>query len=435
MQIQITGCMFENMGRNMNTKSKVIVLSCEAYNEERIYTLMKNGLAQLGGLDNLINKEEKILLKPNLLKKAEVEKAVITHPVVVGAFARILREEGYKNIVLADSCGHGTTKQVIQGTGMDTYLEKYQIPAIDYTKGVRVENPEGIQAKEFILPKELLEAECVISLSKMKTHALERITGAVKNSYGFVYGKNKAIGHTKYPSADSFARMLIDLNQYVKPRLYIMDGITAMEGNGPGSGDPVAMNLILMSTDPVALDSVSARLVYLKPEMVPTNYHGEKMGLGNCREENIEVVVVEENPSASAVCDKGSEITGREKQRQNANVSVDKKQIGIDVVCNVISMEALIEKYGNPNFNVDRTKVRNNVWTKLAKALNIFQKKPYIEPDKCIRCGICVNSCPVPGKAVDFRNGKNNPPVYDYKKCIRCFCCQEMCPKKAIKVK
>lgn len=435
MQIQITGCMFENMGRNMNTKSKVIVLPCEAYDEERIYTLMKEGLVQLGGLDNLIDKGEKILLKPNLLKKAEVEKAVITHPVVVGAFARILREEGYKNIVLADSCGHGTTKQVIQGTGMDTYLEKYQIPAIDYTKGVRVENPDGVQAKEFILPKELLEAECVISLSKMKTHALERITGAVKNSYGFVYGKNKAIGHTKYPSADSFARMLIDLNQYVKPRLYIMDGITAMEGNGPGSGDPVAMNMILMSTDPVALDSVFARLVYLKTEMVPTNYHGEKMGLGNCREENIEVVVVEENPSASAVRDEGSEITGREKQRQNAKVSVDKKQIGIDVVCNVISMEALIEKYGNPNFNVDRTKVRNNVWTKLAKALNIFQKKPYIEPDKCIRCGICVNSCPVPGKAVDFRNGKNNPPVYDYKKCIRCFCCQEMCPKKAIKVK
>ncbi len=82
--------------------------------------------------------------------------------------------------------------------------------------------------------------------------------------------------------------------------------------------------------------------------------------------------------------------------------SVDKKQIGIDVVCNVISMEALIEKYGNPNFNVDRTKVRNNVWTKLAKALNIFQKKPYIEPDKCIRCGICVNSCPVPGKSSRF---------------------------------
>ena len=425
----------------MNEKSKVIVLSCDSYEEERIYTLLKRGLKELGGIGALINKEEKILLKPNLLKKAEVEKAVITHPVVVGAFARILREAGYENIVLADSCGHGTTKQVIQGTGMDTYLEKYQIPAIDYTKGVHVENPDGIQAREFILPKELLEADCVISLSKMKTHALERITGAVKNSYGFIYGKNKAIGHTKYPSADSFARMLIDLNQYVKPRLYIMDGITAMEGNGPGSGDPTAMNVILMSTDPVAMDSVFARLVYLKPEMVPTNYHGEKMGLGNCKEENIEVVVVKENSQISVERDDGNEaqknnkITVAKKQCENADISADENQSDINISCNIIPMEALIEQYGNPHFNVDRTKVRSNIWTKLAKALNIFQKKPYIEPDKCVRCGICVNSCPVPGKAVDFRNGKNHPPVYDYKKCIRCFCCQEMCPKKAIKVK
>ena len=419
----------------MNEKSKVIVLSCDSYEEERIYLLLKSGLKELGGIGALINKEEKILLKPNLLKKAEVEKAVITHPVVVGAFARILREAGYENIVLADSCGHGTTKQVIQGTGMDTYLEKYQIPAIDYTKGVHVENPDGIQAKEFILPKELLEADCVISLSKMKTHALERITGAVKNSYGFIYGKNKAIGHTKYPSADSFARMLIDLNQYVKPRLYIMDGITAMEGNGPGSGDPTAMNVILMSTDPVALDSVFARLVYLKPEMVPTNYHGEKMGLGNCKEANIEIVVVKEDSSACEEYRSGAPGDEWEEEQKNLNLQAGKNESGIRSSCGMISMENLIEKYGNPNFNVDRTKVRSNIWTKLAKALNIFQKKPYIEPDKCVRCGICVNSCPVPGKAVDFRNGKNHPPVYDYKKCIRCFCCQEMCPKKAIKVK
>lgn len=377
-------------------KSKVILLPCETYGEENIYSLMKKGLELLGGLPRLIGKEEKILLKPNLLKKAEVEKAVITHPVVVGAFARILREEGYKNIVLADSCGNGTTSKVIKGTGMDDYLEKYQIPAIDYTEGVQVTYPEGIQAKEFILPKELLEADCVISLSKMKTHALERITGAVKNSYGFVYGRNKAIGHTKYPSADSFARMLIDLNRYVKPRLYIMDGIMAMEGNGPGSGDPAPMKVMLMSKDPVALDSVFARLVNLKPQLVPTNYHGEKMGLGTWKEEEIDVLLTDGT---------------------------------------VWPMAEVVKRFGNPSFHVDRTQVRHNIWTKMAKALNLFQKKPYIEEEKCIRCGICVKSCPVVGKAVDFRNGKGNPPTYDYKKCIRCFCCQEMCPQKAIKVK
>lgn len=376
-------------------KSKVVLLPCGEYDEEKVYTLLKQGLYLVGGVEALIPKDAKILLKPNLLKRAEVEKAVITHPVVVGAFARILRENGYEQIVLADSCGHGTTQAVIRGTGMDTYLEKYQIPAIDYSEGIKVDYPQGIQAKEFILPKELLEQNCVISLSKMKTHALERITGAVKNSYGFVYGFHKAKGHTQYPSADSFARMLIDLNKCVAPKLYVMDGIVAMEGNGPGSGDPVQMNVMLMSTDPVALDSVFSRLVYLKPEMVPTNYHGEKMGLGTW---------------------KGEEITLLTPDGE-------------------ISMSEAVKRYGNPQFNVDRTEVRKNIWTRMAGALNIFQKKPYIENDKCVHCGICVQSCPVPGKALDFRKGKDKPPVYDYKKCIRCFCCQEMCPKKAIQVK
>ena len=376
-------------------KSKVVLLPCGEYDEEKVYTLLKQGLYLVGGVEALIPKDAKILLKPNLLKRAEVEKAVITHPVVVGAFARILRENGYEQIVLADSCGHGTTQAVIRGTGMDTYLEKYQIPAIDYSEGIKVDYPQGIQAKEFILPKELLEQNCVISLSKMKTHALERITGAVKNSYGFVYGFHKAKGHTQYPSADSFARMLIDLNKCVAPKLYVMDGIVAMEGNGPGSGDPVQMNVMLMSTDPVALDSVFSRLVYLKPEMVPTNYHGEKMGLGTWKEEGITLLT----PDGE------------------------------------ISMSVAVKRYGNPQFNVDRTEVRKNIWTRMAGALNIFRKKPYIENDKCVHCGICVQSCPVPGKAVDFRKGKDKPPVYDYKKCIRCFCCQEMCPKKAIKVK
>ena len=376
-------------------KSKVVLLPCKEYDEEKIYMLLKQGLDFLGGLENLIPKDTKILLKPNLLKKAEVEKAVITHPVVVGAFARILRENGYEHIVLADSCGHGTTQAVIRGTGMDMYLEKSHIPAIDYSEGVKTAYPQGIQAKEFILPKELLEQDCVISLSKMKTHALERITGAVKNSYGFIYGFHKAKGHTQYPSADSFARMLIDLNKCVAPKLYVMDGIVAMEGNGPGSGDPVPMNVLLMSTDPVALDSVFSRLVYLKPEMVPTNYHGEKMGLGTWKEEEITLL------------------------------TPDGK----------ISMAEAVKKYGNSDFHVDRTEVRKNIWTRMAGALKIFQKKPYIEADKCVRCGICVQSCPVPGKAVDFRKGKGKLPVYDYRKCIRCFCCQEMCPKKAIKVK
>ena len=379
----------------MKNKSKVILLPCNSYREELVYDSLKKGLELLGGLEALISKDEKILLKPNLLKRAEVEKAVITHPAVVGMFGKLLKEEGYERVILADSCGHGNTTKVIAGTGMDTYLQELGIPAVDFSEGIRTPYEEGVQAKEFILGKELLESSCVISLCKMKTHALERITGAVKNSYGFIYGLHKAKGHTLFPSADSFARMLIDLNQCVNPRLYIMDGITAMEGNGPGSGDPVDMKVMLMSTDPVALDSVFCCLVHLKPQMVPTCYHGEKMGLGTWKEEEIQLLAPEGE----------------------------------------LSMAEAVKKYGNPEFNVDRRIIKYGIWEKMAKALNLFQKKPYIEESRCIRCGICVNSCPVPEKAVDFKNGRDHPPVYNYKRCIRCFCCQEMCPEKAIKVK
>lgn len=387
---------FSRQGKNMSEKSRVVLLPCDTYEEEIVYEKLKKGLELLGGIENFIEKDEKILLKPNLLKKAELDRAVITHPAVVGGFARILKEHGYENIILADSCGHGNTSKVIQGTGMDTCLEKLQIPAVDYTEGIEVKYPQGIQAKEFIMPKELVESDCVISLSKMKTHALERITGAVKNSYGFIFGLHKAKGHTLYPSADSFARMLIDLNACVKPRLYIMDGIVAMEGNGPGSGEPVPMNVILLSRDPIALDSVFATLVHLKPELVPTNYHGEKMGLGVWQEEKIEVCTPD----------------------------------------GILDFKTMTETFGNPDFDVDRREIRSGgKWNRLAKAFNLFQKKPYIDAEKCIRCGICVKSCPVPEKAVNFKGGNHNPPVYNYKKCIRCFCCQEMCPAKAIKVK
>jgi NAD-dependent dihydropyrimidine dehydrogenase PreA subunit len=155
------------------------------------------------------------------------------------------------------------------------------------------------------------------------------------------------------------------------------------------------MNVLLLSEDPVALDSVFCSLIHLKPQMVPTNFHGEKMGLGSWKSECIELLTPEGE----------------------------------------ISIEEAVRRYGNPDFRVDRRAVRNGTWERLAKALNIFQKKPYIDEKKCIRCGICVESCPVQGKAVNFKNGRTKPPVYDYKKCIRCFCCQEMCPKKAIRVK
>lgn len=135
--------------------------------------------------------------------------------------------------------------------------------------------------------------------------------------------------------------------------------------------------------------------ILLKPELVPTNVYGEKMGLGTWREENIRILTP------------GGEI----------------------------SMAEAVKQYGNPDYRVDRRKQRKNIWNKLDFVMKHFQKKPYVDPERCRKCGVCVEACPVEGKAISFRDGRKKPPVYDYKKCIRCFCCQEMCPYKAIKVK
>lgn len=376
-------------------KSKVILLPINAYDTEILYPAIKTGMDLLGGVSSIIKKEEKVLLKPNLVRDAEVDRAVITHPAVMESVARCLSEAGYKHLACGDSCGAGSANKIMKGSGMAKGMEPYGVVLKEFGEGERVRSEQEGRAHTFMIAKDVLEADALISVSKMKTHALEHITGAVKNQYGCICGFNKAKGHTRYPNADSFARMLIHLNQCIKPRLYIMDGITAMEGNGPTSGDPVSMGVVLMSTDPIALDSVFCHLVDLNPEYVPTNTHGQKMGLGTWKEEEIEILTPEGE----------------------------------------ISMEDVFSRFGRPDFKVDRSRSKGRGILGKIGFLRVFQKKPYIDKDACKRCGVCVESCPVEGKAVNFTNGRKDAPVYDYKKCIRCFCCQEMCPYKAIKVR
>lgn len=379
----------------MEEKSKVVLLPCDSYDEALIYTKIKEGIELLGGIERFVKKEEKILLKPNLVRKAAVERAVITHPTVVGMMARILRENGYEHLSCGDSCGVGQAQKAMKGTGMDTYLKQYDVALTDFPTGEKISYPDGKFVKEFMLASAVCEADAVISLCKMKTHALERITGAVKNQYGCVWGLYKAKGHTLYPTPDTFARMLVDLNRKIRPRLFLMDAVVAMEGNGPTSGDPVDMKLLLLSDDPVALDTVFSRLVHLKPELVPTIYYGNRMGLGTSETEKIQLLT----PDGE------------------------------------LSMEEAVRRFGKENFQVDRKKRASGNMIQMLKIFTPFQKKPYIDETLCRRCGVCAESCPVEGKALKFTNGRENPPVYDYKKCIRCFCCQEMCPYQAIRVR
>lgn len=373
-------------------KSRVVLIPCAGYDEEEIYRAMKQGIDMLGGIGSFVKKEEKILVKPNFLTVAEADKAVTTHPSVIKGMLRILQEAGCTHVKYGDSPGHGSSGAAARRLGIPDGA--YGAVLADMSEEVRVSFEEGMTAKEFYFTKEVTEADAVINLCKMKTHALERITGAVKNVYGLICGYRKAAGHVRYPNAGIFARMLADIHRCVKPRLHIMDAVTAMEGNGPGSGTPVDMNVMLFSADPVALDTVFCHLINLNPQLAPTNTQGAAMGIGTCREEEIEILTPEGG----------------------------------------ISFAQLEGKYANPSFDVDRTGTKKSFLSRYSDFMTRFGRRPVIDKKRCVRCGICVNHCPVPGKAVDFKKGKDVPPVYDYAKCIRCYCCQEMCPQHAITV-
>lgn len=372
-------------------KSKVVLLPCSSYDEEAVYEALRQGLTLLGGLEQFVSPGERVLVKPNLLKNAAPEKAITTHPSVFGAMLRCLREAGIDSISYGDSPGPAASlEKAVEEGRLREQAEKYGAVLGDFSHAEPFAFPEGKNCKKFMLCPEVKKADAVISLCKMKTHALENITGAVKNQYGCIYGSYKAAGHAMYPNSRSFADMLCDLNRCVAPRLFLMDGIIAMEGNGPASGTPKPMKVLLLSADPVALDSVFAKLVDLDPHNVPTCVSGAKSGLGKMEYGEISILTLDGE----------------------------------------ISAEEAFRKYGAADFDVKRKK--SSFWRvrSLFPASKKYSDRPVVDPEKCIACGICQQACPVDGQAV--HSGHGQKASYDYSKCIRCYCCQEMCPVGAI---
>ena len=233
----------------------------------------------MGARASFAKSGEKLLLKPNILSGESPEKNISPHPEVFRAVAKVFSKMGAV-LSYGDSPGFGNPKSNAQRGGFGTVADEEGIAWADFTNSRMMQFPEGNVIKKFSIAEGVAASDGLISISKLKTHALTRITGAIKNQFGCIPGARKAEFHSVLPTASLFSQMLVDLNLLLKPRLFIMDGIIAMEGNGPRNGNGRKMNLLLLSTDPVALDASVCRLVDLDPELVETLVYGEKFGLG-----------------------------------------------------------------------------------------------------------------------------------------------------------
>jgi uncharacterized protein (DUF362 family)/Pyruvate/2-oxoacid:ferredoxin oxidoreductase delta subunit len=366
-------------------KARVVIIRCDTYADDQVLTVIQKGVDMLGGISLFAKPGERIVIKPNILIGTDPDKHVTTHPAVFRAVGKLLKDTG-ANVLYGDSPSFGKSEPNLRKSGIKQVGDELGFTLADFDSGRPVSHKDALLVKKFVVANGVLDSDGLVSLPKFKTHGLVRFTGAVKNQFGCVPGLLKSQYHVKLPDPYDFATMLVDLNTLIKPRLYIMDGIVAMEGNGPRSGKLKRLNVLLLSGDPIALDATACRIAHLDPEIVPTSRPGEQAGLGTYHIENIE-------------------LTGE-------------------------ALEFFVDK----SFQVNRTPPVSSSGGRFRVFLkNRITQRPVIDKAICTCCGTCITMCSVRPKAVDWYKGdESKPPRYDYNRCIRCYCCQETCPEGAI---
>ncbi len=365
---------------------EVVVSKCDDYDLNNIEKSMDEVLELTHALDE-IKPNMNVVIKANLVAPMAPDKAGTTHPNLLYALCKRLIEKG-ANVTVGDSPGgpynKGYLNQVYKTTGL-TKLEELGVKLNQNFDEITIKNPEGVKCKEFPMTAYLKDADYIIDFCKLKSHGMMALSCAVKNFFGIIPGTIKPEFHFLYPDYADFANMLIDLNEYIKPKLSIVDGIIAMEGNGPTAGIPKKVGLLLASKNQYKLDYICSHIIGLSMENVPTIEESYKRGF----------------------------------------IPKDVHEIK----CN-FNIDDLIVK------DFDTRKTHKSLWFTDEKTIagriakKLLSSKPNVNKDECIGCEKCKNVCPA--SAITM---VNKIPHIDRKKCIKCYCCQEFCPKGAMKVK
>ncbi len=365
--------------------SKIGIINCKDYDYEKVLLKVHEALDGLDSIKKM--KPGRVLVKTNLLKKNKPEDGVTTHPYIVEGVVRFLQEKGH-NVVIGDSPGgpfiSSILKVIYESSGIADVSRRTGCDLNYDTESIDVHFDEAMYLKNMKLVKAFTEVDYVVSCGKLKTHTMMTYTGAVKNLFGVIPGVIKADYHLNLNDLDQFANTLIDICEYIKPVFSVLDGIEAMEGDGPSSGDIRKLGLILAGDNPYDLDYVATKITGL--EDAPTIIQSKKRGLLSKPEG---IIYFGEDISSLKV--------PAFKRPKSTHVNF---------------MSGRVPKFVE-EFILDN-----------------IRPYPMINDDLCISCGICAKNCPA--KVIDMSSSK---PIINTKDCIRCFCCHELCPKKAVGVK
>jgi uncharacterized protein (DUF362 family) len=208
----------------------------------------------------------KVLLKPNLLAGDPPDAATTTHPAVVEAVLSRVCDLGARPLI-GDSAAFGRTERIAEAAGIGAVARRFGVPIVDFRdRAVWVDHP-GRTLRRLRMARDVLEADALINLPKLKVHRQMLLTAGVKNLYGCVPGKRKALQHVTHgDNRLRFARMVLDYVALIRPTLTLVDGIVAMERTGPRGGDPRSLGLLIAGTDPVAVDRVLCEVLGIPPD-------------------------------------------------------------------------------------------------------------------------------------------------------------------------
>jgi uncharacterized protein (DUF362 family)/Pyruvate/2-oxoacid:ferredoxin oxidoreductase delta subunit len=361
-------------------KPAVSLQALSDYHPQAVTAALEALLAPLGGMAAFVHPGQRVLLKPNMLAGKAPEKAVTTHPEILRAVIRAVRAAG-GIVSVGDSPGVGSAEQVARRCGLLPVIAEEGAHFAPFAESVKVRVGGGT-FHELELARDLLDADLVINLPKLKTHQMMGLTCGVKNLFGAVVGMRKVRLHLQAGTDKTFfALMLLELAEHVAPALTIVDAVVAMEGDGPGSGDPVQVGALLAGASPLAVDTVAAALLGLSPTVNWT----QKVAAANGRD--------------------GADL---------AELELLGSPLEALLVRHFRAAKTTDVNFGLPAFIKRPLK-------------NALTARPAPDHLNCVRCGLCVEHCPPQAMRIT-----GNHLEIDYARCIRCFCCQELCPHGAL---
>jgi uncharacterized protein (DUF362 family) len=266
-------------------KSVVAVCRCPDYEPVRVREAVERCLGLLGGAEKFIGPGRKILIKPNLIVPAPTEQPAQTHREVIIAMAQAVKDRGATPMV-GDSPAWGNIRGCLAAMGAIEPLEKMGVEIVQLNRPV-VCHIDGARVR---LSRYALEADAIINLPKFKAHQQLVATFAVKNMFGCVVGKEKPYWHfARGKSERRFCRLLIEIYRRLSPALNLIDGVVAMQGQGPIRGQPYPLGFLIAGTEPIACEVVCGRLIGIEAGELPMVRTAEKMGFGQSQWSEIEI--------------------------------------------------------------------------------------------------------------------------------------------------